>query len=137
MLPGIGWSELLVIAALAIIVVGPKELPFLMRKLGRFMGRARALAREFQDSFEDIAREAELEELRKKAADSAREIEAAVGPMSPEDEAALIAAHNEKVLAAERAAMDEGGGLSSEQQPLDPGGAAGETPPRPKEAAGL
>jgi len=65
MIPDIGLMELLVIAALAIIVVGPKDLPRLMRILGRWLSKARAMAREFQKSFDDIAREAELDELRK------------------------------------------------------------------------
>lgn len=59
----IGWSELLVIGALALIVVGPKDLPGMLRNLGRYMGKARSMAREFQRSMEDAAREADLSEL--------------------------------------------------------------------------
>lgn len=59
-----GW-ELFVLAAIAIVVVGPKELPKMLRSLGQWMAKARAMARDFQRSFEDIAREAELDELRK------------------------------------------------------------------------
>ena len=44
----VGWQELLVIAVVAIIVVGPRELPQLMRTVGRWMGKARRMAREFQ-----------------------------------------------------------------------------------------
>ena len=131
MLPGIGWTELLLIAAVAIIVVGPKELPFLMRKVGRFMGQARAMAREFQDSFEDIAREAELDELRKKARETTSNIENAINPLSPEDESDLIAAHNKAVLDKERAAMEAepltepavDPQSDSQSDPLSPGGA--------------
>lgn len=61
----IGWSELLLVAVLAIVFVGPKDLPRLMRTAGQYTGRMRAMAREFQQSFEDMARESELEELRK------------------------------------------------------------------------
>lgn len=61
----IGWSELLVIAAVAIIFVGPKDLPRMMRTVGRYVTKVRSMAREFQSSFEDLARETELEELRK------------------------------------------------------------------------
>ena len=60
----IGAPELFIVAVLAIIVVGPKDLPRLMRTLGQWLGKARAMAREFQKSFDDIAREAELDELR-------------------------------------------------------------------------
>lgn len=65
MIPDIGWVELLVIAAAAIIVVGPKDLPRLMRILGQWVGKARGLAREFQRSFDDLVRESELDDLRK------------------------------------------------------------------------
>ncbi|MDO9127458.1 Sec-independent protein translocase protein TatB [Parvibaculum sp.] len=61
----IGWSELLALAAIAIIFVGPKDLPRMMRTIGQYVAKARAMAREFQTSFEDLARETELEELRK------------------------------------------------------------------------
>lgn len=60
----IGWSELLVIGALALIVVGPKELPRMLRTLGQYAGKARSMAREFQRSMNDAAREADLSELR-------------------------------------------------------------------------
>lgn len=69
----IGWLELLLIAAVAIVVVGPKDLPRMMRTFGQYMGRARAMAREFQRSFEDIARESELDELRKEMRDLRRQ----------------------------------------------------------------
>lgn len=61
----IGWSELLLVAVIAIVFVGPKDLPRLMRTAGQYAGRMRAMAREFQQSFEDMARESELDELRK------------------------------------------------------------------------
>ena len=64
-----GWSELLLVAVLAIVFVGPKDLPRLMRTLGQYMAKMRGMAREFQNSFEDLARESELEELRKQVAD--------------------------------------------------------------------
>jgi sec-independent protein translocase protein TatB len=60
----IGWSELLVIGALALIVVGPKDLPVMLRTLGRYVGKARGMARDFQRTMEDAAREADVKELR-------------------------------------------------------------------------
>jgi sec-independent protein translocase protein TatB len=63
--PGIGGLEILVIGLLALIVVGPKDLPLLMRKVGKAMGKARALANEFRSSFDEMARQSELDELRK------------------------------------------------------------------------
>jgi sec-independent protein translocase protein TatB len=62
---GIGTAELIVIAAVALIVVGPKDLPVLMRKIGAFMTKMRGLASEFRASFDEMARQAELDELRK------------------------------------------------------------------------
>lgn len=58
----IGWSELLLIGIVALIVVGPKELPGLFRTMGQFMGRARGMAREFQRSMEQAADESGLNE---------------------------------------------------------------------------
>ena len=65
MLPEVGASELIVIAAVALIVVGPKDLPVLLRKIGGFMTRMRGLAAEFRASFDEMARQSELDELRK------------------------------------------------------------------------
>jgi len=65
MLPGIGGSELIVIAVVALIVVGPKDLPKLLRNLGRFVGKMRGMADDFRTSFEDMARQSELDDLRK------------------------------------------------------------------------
>jgi sec-independent protein translocase protein TatB len=63
-----GWSELLLVAVLAIVFVGPKDLPKLMRTLGQYAAKMRGMAREFQNSFEDLARETELDDLRKEVA---------------------------------------------------------------------
>src|SRR5882672_558149 len=60
----IAWSELFVIMVVALVVVGPKDLPKLMRSAGQWAGRARAMADQFRRSFDDMARQAELDELR-------------------------------------------------------------------------
>jgi len=65
MLPGIGGGEIVVIGVVALLVVGPKDLPKLLRQLGRFVGRMRAMADDFKTSFEDMARQSELDDLRK------------------------------------------------------------------------
>ncbi len=72
----VGWQELLVIAVVAIIVVGPRDLPQLMRSVGRWMGKARRMAREFQYNIEEMGREAELDGLR-------RDIESFRQPLDP------------------------------------------------------
>ena len=61
----IGWSELLVIAVVAIVVVGPKDLPRLMRGFGTYAGKLRRAASDFQRQFEDAMRESEIDEVRK------------------------------------------------------------------------
>lgn len=65
MLPGIGGSEIVVIAVIALLVVGPKDLPKLLRQIGRFVGKMRSMADDFRSSFEDMARQTELDDLRK------------------------------------------------------------------------
>lgn len=65
MLPDVGATEYLVIAIVALIVVGPKDLPVLLRKLGQFVAKLRGMASEFRASFDEMARQSELDELRK------------------------------------------------------------------------
>jgi len=60
----IGWAELMVIGSLALIVVGPRDLPKLLRSLGQYVAQARGMAREFQRSMEDAAREADISQLK-------------------------------------------------------------------------
>jgi len=57
----VGWSELLVIAVVAIVVVGPRELPRMLRTFGKTMGQVRRTANEFKRQFDDALREAERE----------------------------------------------------------------------------
>jgi sec-independent protein translocase protein TatB len=61
----IGWSELAVIAVVALIAIGPKELPGVLRMVGQWMGKARRMASEFQGQFQEAMREAEMADLRK------------------------------------------------------------------------
>jgi len=61
----IGWSELLVIAVVAIIVIGPKDLPRVMRTIGHYAGKLRRAAADFQRQFEEAMRETEIDEVRK------------------------------------------------------------------------
>ena len=62
---GIGWTELLIIAIVAIVVVGPKDLPRLMRTFGHYAGKLRRMANEFKQQVDEAMREAELVEVRK------------------------------------------------------------------------
>ncbi len=76
----IGGLELLVIGVVALVVIGPKELPGTLRTVAFWIRRARSMAREFQSGFEELTREAELDELR-------REVNSAIAENPLEDTA--------------------------------------------------
>jgi len=63
----IGWSELVVIAVVALIAIGPKELPGVLRSVGQWMTKIRRMATEFQNQFQEAMREAEMADLKKQA----------------------------------------------------------------------
>ena len=101
LLPQFGFFELVLVAVVALIVVGPKDLPKLMRSAGRLVAKARSLAGEFTAAFDQMAREAEMEELRKEiddlkknnpVADAKRAVEETMAPIEKEmrDEAREI-----------------------------------------------
>ncbi|SDM02865.1 Sec-independent protein translocase protein TatB [Maricaulis salignorans] len=95
MAPGIGMPEMLVVLVLALVVVGPQQLPVLMRRIGRMLAQARGMAREFQASFDELGRETELSDLRK-------EIEALkrgnpIEEISGELDKAALEAQNDKI----------------------------------------
>src|SRR5687767_2790199 len=60
----VGWSEMAVILLVALVVIGPKDLPRVARTVGKWTAKARGMAREFQRSLEDMAREAELQDIK-------------------------------------------------------------------------
>src|SRR5664279_5663916 len=61
----VGWSEFAVIAVVALIAIGPKELPGVLRMVGQWVGKARKMAAEFQGQFQEAMREAEMADLKK------------------------------------------------------------------------
>ena len=61
----LSWSHILLLLVVALVVVGPKDLPRLMREIGRWVGKARAMADQFRKSFDEMARQSELDELRR------------------------------------------------------------------------
>src|SRR5258705_483720 len=65
----IGWGELLIIGIVALIAIGPKELPGVLRTLGQWMSKLRRMASEFQNQFHEAMREAELADLKKQVDD--------------------------------------------------------------------
>ena len=66
---GLDWGELVVIGIVALIAIGPKELPTVLRTLGQWMGKVRRMANEFQGQFQEALREAEFADLKKHADD--------------------------------------------------------------------
>jgi sec-independent protein translocase protein TatB len=65
----LGWGELVVIGIVALIAIGPKELPTVLRTLGQWMGKVRRMANEFQGQFQEALREAEFADIKKHADD--------------------------------------------------------------------
>jgi sec-independent protein translocase protein TatB len=63
----IGWGEILVIGIVALVVIGPKELPGVVRTLGQTMAKLRRMAADFQNQFNEAMREAEIADLKKDA----------------------------------------------------------------------
>ncbi|PZU11814.1 Sec-independent protein translocase protein TatB [Sphingomonas sp.] len=79
-------SELMLVAIVALVVIGPKDLPRAMRFVGQWVGRARGVARHFRSGFDEMVRQAEMEEMEKKwAAENAR-IMAEHPPAPPPEE---------------------------------------------------
>jgi sec-independent protein translocase protein TatB len=70
----IGGTELLLIAVVALLVIGPKELPNALRTVGRYTGKARAMTRHLRSGFDEMMRQAELEEMEKQWAEHNRKI---------------------------------------------------------------
>jgi sec-independent protein translocase protein TatB len=69
---GVGYTEILVIAVVALIVVGPKDLPKLLRHLGQFTASVRRMAGEFQRHLDEVAREAEVDKVTSEIRDATR-----------------------------------------------------------------
>lgn len=88
--PQFGFFELIVVAIVALIVVGPRDLPRLMREAGRWAGKARRMAQDFRNAFDQMARESEMEEMRREidalkrsnpVADAGRALDEAMKPV--------------------------------------------------------
>ncbi|HXV73872.1 MAG TPA: Sec-independent protein translocase protein TatB [Sphingomonadales bacterium] len=88
----IAGTELLLIIALAVIFIGPKELPRVMRAVGAFARKARSVVADFQQSFEDIANRSDLEKLQREVRDTVQAAEQAAAqnldPMAEETDEA-------------------------------------------------
>jgi sec-independent protein translocase protein TatB len=97
-------SEFILFALVALVVIGPKDLPKAMRVVGRFVGKARGMARHFRSGFDAMVREAELEEMEKKWKEENERIMREHGALTetvaslppPQDPRAALAASREK-----------------------------------------
>jgi sec-independent protein translocase protein TatB len=142
----IGWSELLVIGVVALIAIGPKELPGVLRMVGQWMGKIRRMASEFQGQFQEAMREAEMEDIKKQVddmtsaassvasfdpiGDLSREFETAIEdkPKEPEPQVATAPPAPDATTPAEPAALVEqdnatpqpASGTASESEPAPP-----------------
>jgi sec-independent protein translocase protein TatB len=93
MFPEDRFVELLIIGAIALIVIGPKDLPILMRRIGQFVGKMRGMAAEFRASFDELARQSELDELRREVEALRHTQEAAAPPFNAAGEPIEPASH--------------------------------------------
>jgi sec-independent protein translocase protein TatB len=76
----ISWGKLVIIGVVALLVIGPKELPGVLRMLGQYMGKMRRMASEFQGQFQEAMREAEMADLKKQFDDTTSSFTSAMDP---------------------------------------------------------
>jgi sec-independent protein translocase protein TatB len=151
----IGWGELVVIGIVALIAIGPKELPTVLRTLGQWMGKVKRMANEFQGQFQEALREAELHDLKKQAEELHSAVTSAADfpdfdPLADADKAVTHAAEGagepaaaETEAAAPAPAVEPAEPLPQIEVPLPepPARVTGEDfapaePPPPKQAGG-
>lgn len=79
----LGWFELAIVGALLLVVVGPKDLPLVLRTVGVWTGKARRMARDFQRTLDDYAKEAELDGVKKAVEAPGKARKAVAGALDP------------------------------------------------------
>ncbi len=84
----VSWSELLLIAVVALVFIGPKELPGVLRAIGQWTGKIRRMASEFQDQFREAIREAEVADLKKDIDEAASSLNTGLDPLAGVKESA-------------------------------------------------
>ena len=134
----IGWTELIIVGVVALIVIGPKELPGVLRMLGQWIAKVRRMAADFQGQFQEAMREAEMADLKKEVddlADSTRDlasgfnpiesIEDAIGDPRDDEPNGVVA---DKTKGDDRAAVAEARAISAED-PTEPAAQPHADPP--------
>lgn len=117
----IGWSELVVIGVVALIAIGPKELPGVLRMIGQWVGKARRMASDFQGQFNEAMREAEMADIKK----SFDDISAASRDLHPTKLLASLEEHaREREQDEQRAAQATSDTPASEPSPAESTGTA-------------
>jgi len=116
----IGWTEMFVVLVVAIIIIGPKDLPRALRTVGHWVGKVRAVGRDFQRGIDDMIRETELDELKKQVEatrklDLKQKIEDTVDPTGTIKEAVKPIKIGDNDAANEPA--DQGGGAKTTAPP--------------------
>jgi sec-independent protein translocase protein TatB len=130
----ISWSEILIIGIVALLVVGPKELPALLRTIGKYMGVVKKQAAEFRAQFDEAMRETEIEQLRKDVEDIKSDTQAALRDVERSVETEISDAKRELDSAGEAVQLDQPepsagdakGSLADAQAPAGNGSAAEE-----------
>lgn len=128
----LGWTEIVVIAIVLIIVVGPKDLPGMLRSFGRMMTKLRSMAGEFRSQFDEVLKEAELDDVKKTLSEArklnpARELRDAMNPLKQAGEglkADLDRTMREKPKSSETVAKKDPGASEATAAAAASGGAA-------------
>jgi sec-independent protein translocase protein TatB len=142
MFPDLSWSHMLLVLVVALVVVGPKDLPKLMRKMGQYTAKARGMADQFRRSFDEMARQSELDELRKELdelrntrplADVDQQMsQTLAGPaVSFDPEVKTEAAANDEARAGEPAVVDHSEPKPAPVEPAEPIAPGDQHPPPP------
>jgi sec-independent protein translocase protein TatB len=118
----VSWSEILIIGMVALLVVGPKELPALLRTIGKYVGVIKKQAAEFRAQFDEAMRDAEIEQLRKDVESIKSDTETALHEASRSVETEISDAKREFDRAGEAAALDKPE-LAADEVPGLPAGA--------------
>ncbi len=125
----IGWQELFIVAVLALLVIGPKDLPRALRTMGKWVRRARTLAREFQGGLDDVMREADLDDVKNQMVsasglDIGKEIETTIDPTGDISRDMDMSDIETDLGTAARAGPDSTAAAEAEPEQAPPGKAA-------------